>query len=110
VFIGATVAQARDMASDGRRRHRAPPGATRVLRQEEAFEELAARFGAELRRRRGLLGWTQQHAAEMLGLSWRHVQDIEAGKVNITLLLLYRFSIVYGFEVPGLFGGSGPAQ
>lgn len=52
------------------------------------------------------MDWTQQHAAEMLGLSWRHVQDIEAGEVNVTLLLLYRYSVVFGFEVVELFGSS----
>jgi DNA-binding XRE family transcriptional regulator len=43
-------------------------------------------------------GWTQQHAGEKLELSWRHIQDIEAGNVNITLLLLYRYAKTYGFD------------
>lgn len=97
------------MASEDSQR-RNPPGPTKVLREDVPFRKLQSAFGAELRRRREALDWTQQHAAEMLGLSWRHVQDIEAGEVNITLLLLYRYSVVLGFEVTDLFGGRGGAR
>lgn len=86
---------------------KSPPGPTKVLREDAAFRKLQRTFGEDLRHRREALGWTQQHAAEMLGLSWRHVQDIEAGEVNITLLLLYRYSVVFGFEVAALFSGTG---
>lgn len=93
------------MATESTKPKRSAPGPTKVLRGEPAFHALQMSFGAELRKRRERLGWTQQHAAELLGLSWRHLQDVEAGEVNITLLLLYRFSVVYEFEVRDLFAG-----
>lgn len=78
-------------------------GSTKELRRAPAFLELQARFGERLTSLRLLKGWTQHEAAGKLGIGWRHLQKVEAGEVNITLLLLYRFEVVYGVSVDSLF-------
>lgn len=78
-------------------------GSTKELRRAPTFLELQARFGERLASLRRLRGWTQHEAAGKLGIGWRHLQKVEAGEVNITLLLLYRFGVVYGVSVDTLF-------
>ena len=36
-------------------------------------------------------------------MGWRHLQKIEAGEINITLLTLFRFANAYGFDAEDLF-------
>lgn len=78
-------------------------GSTKELRRAPAFLELQSQFGGRLASLRHLKGWTQHEAAGKLGIGWRHLQKVEAGEVNVTLLLLYRFGVAYGVSVNTLF-------
>lgn len=59
--------------------------------------ELAA-LGNQLRTLRTVRGWTLEVAAEQTNIDWKHLQKIEAGAVNVTMLTLVRIS--EGYDVP----------
>lgn len=46
---------------------------------------------------------TLEVAAELTGLDWKHVQKIEAGKVNVTLVTLVQIAKGYGVTLDDLF-------
>ncbi len=48
-------------------------------------------------------GWTQEVAAERLGIDVRELQRIEAGRVNLTLHSLLRLARALGTSVRDLF-------
>lgn len=50
--------------------------------------DLRSYVGANTRRSREQLGISQQAAAELVGVSPRYFRDIEAGRVNLTLVTL----------------------
>jgi len=77
--------QARELPSTN---HRA---SDRFLTEKKAL-------GARLRALRKAREWTLDKAAEHTGLDWRHIQMIEAGQPNVTLLTLVR--LAEGFAVP----------
>jgi transcriptional regulator with XRE-family HTH domain len=47
-------------------------------------------FGANLRRERVAKGITQERLAELIDMSLRHVQQIEAGETNVLVTTLVR--------------------
>lgn len=55
-------------------------------------------LGARLRALRKARDWTLDKAAEHTGADWRHIQMVEAGQTNVTLLTLVR--LAEGFGVP----------
>lgn len=63
-----------------------------------------ARRLAELRRARNL---TQEEAADVTGVAWRHLQRLEAGTENPTIETLYRVVAGYGATLGDLFGEPG---
>lgn len=73
-----------------------PPGGNTELREDPRFAELCRRLGAHLRDVREQAGLTQEQAAARLGLSARHVQDLEAGRKQVTALVLFRYELVFG--------------
>jgi transcriptional regulator with XRE-family HTH domain len=56
-----------------------------------------------LRRLRDAKGLTQEQAAEMAGVNWRHWQKLEAGEVNVTLNTLERICRGLKVDVRELF-------
>lgn len=67
-------------------------------RASERFVDEKKAIGRRLRALRISRGWTLDKAAEQTGVDWRHVQMVEAGDTNVTLLTLVR--LAEGFEVP----------
>lgn len=55
-------------------------------------------LGNQLRTLRTVRGWTLEEAAERTNIDWKHLQKIEAGLVNLTMLTVVR--IAEGYEVP----------
>ena len=64
---------------------------------------LKRRLTAGLRRQRKRLGWSQERAAEALGVVPRHYQKIEAGELNVTLRTLDRLCRAFSVDVEQLF-------
>ena len=62
-------------------------------------------MAASLRRRRELLGLTQEQAAEKAGLHPKHIQRLEGAKANATLTTLTALALAYGTSVPALLQG-----
>lgn len=67
---------------------------------ESAIARGVGRRIAELRRAHG---WTQERLAEAADISLRHVQSVEGGTQNMTILSLERFAELLGVRVPDLF-------
>ena len=55
-------------------------------------------LGARVRELRDKRGWTLERAAEAMDLDLKHLQKVEAGKLNVTLVTLVR--IAEGLAVP----------
>jgi transcriptional regulator with XRE-family HTH domain len=60
-------------------------------------------LAANLRAWREDRGLTQEAAAELAGLNWRHWQKLEAGTVNVTLRTLERICTAADLDVRTLF-------
>lgn len=67
-------------------------------RASERFVDEKKALGRRLRALRTSKGWTLEKAAEQTGVDWRHVQMVEVGDTNVTLLTLVR--LAEGFGVP----------
>ena len=56
-----------------------------------------------VRRFRERSGWTQEQAADAVGIAPRHYQKIEAGDVNVTVATLVRLANAFRITVKDLF-------
>lgn len=74
------------------------PRASQVARQSRRFASEVRRLGLRIRALRQEREWTLERAAEAMNLDLKHLQKIEAGQINITLVSLVR--IAEGLEVP----------
>lgn len=63
---------------------------------------LRATLAANLRAERGQRDWTQEQAAERVGLTLQHYQRIEWGRVNVPLDTLARIGAALDVEPGGL--------
>ncbi len=79
---------------------RAPRGtrASQVARQGPRYQAEAKALGVRTRELREKRGWTLERAAEAMDLDLKHLQKVEAGKLNVTLVTLVR--IAEGLAVP----------
>lgn len=63
-----------------------------------AYLDEAKAIGMRIRTVRKTRGWTLAEAAAHAGLTYQHLQKIETGLLNVTLMTLIR--IAAGFGVP----------
>ena len=63
-----------------------------MKKSKKMFHELRRRLGENLCRVRAARGLTQMELADASGLHWRHVQKIEAGESNVTLVTMARLA------------------
>src|SRR5262249_29842692 len=61
-------------------------------------------FGAEVRRRRNDLGWSQEDLADRADLHRTYVSDVEAGKRNPSLQSMQRLAVALGASIGTVFG------
>ena len=64
---------------------------------------------SRIRELRTVLGMTQQHLAERIGLSYPQTQKYEAGKCRISAGILDRIAKALGVEVSHFYAGLGEA-
>lgn len=67
--------------------------ASRAYRETARYKKEVRALGLRLRSFREALGWTLEHAAERCDLDLKHLQKIEAGQLNVTLVTLVRISV-----------------
>ncbi|MBX2802287.1 MAG: helix-turn-helix domain-containing protein [Myxococcales bacterium] len=59
------------------------------------FHDFQRAIGARLRELRVSRGWTQERAANHVGLNIRHWQKAESGSVNLTIRTLHRIAAAF---------------
>ena len=72
--------------------------ASQVARQSPRFATEARQLGLRVRALRQARKWTLEQAAEASNMDLKHLQKIEAGRLNLTLVTLVR--IAQGFDEP----------
>lgn len=76
---------------------------SQVARQSPRFAAEAKALGERVRELREARGWTLERAAEAANLDLKHLQKIEAAKLNPTLVTLVRLAEGFGTTVAALF-------
>jgi transcriptional regulator with XRE-family HTH domain len=61
-------------------------------RRTRSYRQAAKGLGLRIRELRQRAGWTLEQAAEAMHLDLTHLQKIEAGKLNVTLVTLVRIA------------------
>ena len=79
------------------------PRASQIARQSLRFRTEAKGLGARVRQLRLARKWTLEGAAEAANLDLKHLQKVEAGKLNVTLVTLVRLAEGFGEPVGSLF-------
>lgn len=77
--------------------------ASRVAKASPAYATVASELGARVRSLRQRRHWTLEQAAEKMFLDLKHLQKIEAGTLNVTLVTLVRIAEGFGQPVRSLF-------
>lgn len=75
-----------------------PQRPSQAHRSTARFKKEQRALGARVRALRHAAGWTLEEAAERCDMDWKHLQKIEAGTLNVTLVTLVRLSV--GFRQP----------
>lgn len=71
---------------------------SRVHKKGARYLREARALGLRLRRLREVHGWTLEQTAERCDLDLKHLQKIESGQLNVTLVTLVR--LAGGFREP----------
>ncbi|MGH7280415.1 MAG: helix-turn-helix domain-containing protein [Polyangiaceae bacterium] len=75
-----------------------PERSSQIHRRTSRFKREQRALGGRVRGLRHDAGWTLEGAAERCELDWKHLQKIEAGALNVTLVTLVRLAV--GFRRP----------
>lgn len=67
--------------------------------------DIDTRIGSRIRRRRLLLGLTQQQVGDPIGIRFQQIQKYECGANRVTAARLYQLSLVLGVPTTYFFGG-----
>lgn len=79
-------------------------------RSSERFVAEKKAIGTRLRALRKTRGWTLDKTAEETGVDWRHVQMVEVGDTNVTLLTLVRLAEGFGVPLSAFFIDTEPGM
>jgi DNA-binding XRE family transcriptional regulator len=69
----------------------------------ERHNLIDAHVGSQIRKRRTLLGMTQERLGDYLGLTFQQVQKYERGSNRVSASRLYDLSLVLGVSIPYFF-------
>jgi transcriptional regulator with XRE-family HTH domain len=78
---------------------------SRVHKDSPRYRREAKALGLRLRRVRDAEGWTLEQTAERCDMDLKHLQKIEAGTLNVTLVTLVRLSNGLRQPIAVFFGG-----
>ena len=76
---------------------------SRLFRKTDRYTDEVASLGANVRALRLKKQWTLEQAAEQMLLDLKHLQKVEAGLLNITMVTLVRVADGLGVPVRALF-------
>jgi transcriptional regulator with XRE-family HTH domain len=79
---------------------------SRRHRKTERYAREVHALGARVRQLRQGRRWTLEQAAERMDLELKHLQKIEAGLVNVTLVTLVRIAVGLDISMGALFAGA----
>jgi len=79
--------------------------ASQVARESKRYRTAVRSFGLRLRALRQGQDLTLEAAAEQMDIDWKHLQKIEAGQLNITLVTLVRIAKGLHVSLDALFEG-----
>ena len=74
-------------------------------RTSDRYLREAKALGERVRAARKARGWTLDQTAEAANMDYQHIQKIEAGKLNVTLVTLVRLAEGLGVEMSAFFEG-----
>lgn len=77
--------------------------ASRIFKKTERYAAEVALLGANVRTLRLRRGWTLEHAAENMQVDLKHLQKVESGQLNVTLVTLVRIADGLGVQLRALF-------
>ena len=80
----------------------------RGFKDSDRYKETIRALGRRIRELRDELGLTLEQANERTKVDWKHLQKIEAGKINLTVATLVRVADGFGVALADLFD-EGPA-
>ncbi len=75
-----------------------PQRPSQAHRGTARFKKEQQALGARVRALRHAADWTLEEAAERCDVDWKHLQKVEAGTLNVTLVTLVRLAV--GFRQP----------
>ena len=76
---------------------------SRVHKRSARYVREAKQLGLRIRALREAQGWTLEKAAERSDLDLKHLQKIEAGMLNVTLVTLVRLAVGLRQPIHALF-------
>lgn len=79
--------------------------ASQVARESKRFQTAARMLGLRLRHLRQTRELTLEVVAERADLDWKHLQKIEAGQINVSLVSLVRVARGLDTSIEDLFIG-----
>jgi transcriptional regulator with XRE-family HTH domain len=79
--------------------------ASQIARETKRFQTAARMLGLRLRQLRQARELTLEAVAERADLDWKHLQKIEAGQVNVSLVSLVRVARGLDTSMEDLFVG-----
>jgi transcriptional regulator with XRE-family HTH domain len=82
--------------------------ASRVFRKTRRYAAEVSNLGANVRALRQRRYWTLEHAAEQMHLDLKHLQKVEAGELNVTMVTLVRIAEGLGVPLAALFRAPRP--
>src|SRR5262249_10581535 len=75
-------------------------------KSEKVYQDLRRRVAKSLARLRIAQGLSQMGLSDLTGLHWRHLQKIEAGDSNVTLITMARLASGLGVDPRELIDGT----
>jgi transcriptional regulator with XRE-family HTH domain len=77
--------------------------ASRRAKESAAYRRAQARIGARVRELRHVAGWTLEQLAERADMDLKHLQKLEAGTLNPTLVTFVRLAKGLRVDLADLF-------
>jgi XRE family transcriptional regulator, aerobic/anaerobic benzoate catabolism transcriptional regulator len=82
----------------------------RKSKESKAYQVATRALGQRLLALRTNRQLTQEDAAALAGITWRHLQRLEIGESNVTLLTLVRIAKAYDVSIADLFAQPGSSR
>lgn len=82
--------------------------ASRVFKETQRYASACKAFGLRVRHLRGERSWTLEGASAAMDIDLKHLQKVEAGQLNLTLVTILRIADGLDVAPESLFAGIPP--